>query len=81
VVANRFLHHMVRYMVGTMVEVGSGRRPAAHIDALLRNEPDVVTSRPAPAAGLYLTRVYYDTTQIATHEDWSTGNAADEILS
>ncbi|HSK18996.1 MAG TPA: tRNA pseudouridine(38-40) synthase TruA [Longimicrobiales bacterium] len=81
VVANRFLHHMVRYMVGTMVEVGSGRRPAAHIDALLQNEPDVVTSRPAPAAGLYLTRVYYDTTQIATHEDWSTGNAADEILS
>src|SRR5262245_19764625 len=28
VTANRFLHHMVRYMVGTMVEVARGRRPA-----------------------------------------------------
>jgi tRNA pseudouridine38-40 synthase len=28
VVANRFLHHMVRYMVGTMVDVARGRRAA-----------------------------------------------------
>ncbi|HEX2165894.1 MAG TPA: hypothetical protein VHG09_01530, partial [Longimicrobiales bacterium] len=81
VVANRFLHHMVRYMVGTMVDAGLGRRPAAHIDALLRGEPGMVTSRPAPAAGLYLTRVYYDTAHLASNEDWSAGDSADEILS
>ena len=81
VVANRFLHHMVRYMVGTMVDVARGRRPAADIDALLRTEPDQVTSRPAPAAGLYLARVYYEPPQIATNADWSAGDAADEILS
>jgi tRNA pseudouridine38-40 synthase len=82
VVANRFLHHMVRYMVGTMVDVARGRRPAADIDALLRNQPGLTTSPPAPAAGLYLTRVYYDTAQYAdTNEDWSAGDAADEILS
>jgi tRNA pseudouridine38-40 synthase len=82
VVAKRFLHHMVRYMVGTMVEAALGRRPLEDIDALLRNEPGIVTSRPAPAAGLYLTRVYYDTAELAeTNDDWSDGDAADEILS
>ena len=81
IVANRFLHHMVRYMVGTMVDVARGRRPPGIIDALLRNDPGVVTSKPAPAAGLYLTRVYYDTSHIATNEDWSAGDTADEILS
>ncbi|MBR9991004.1 MAG: tRNA pseudouridine(38-40) synthase TruA [Gemmatimonadetes bacterium] len=86
VVANRFLHHMVRYMVGTMVEAAIERRPADDIDALLRNEPGLVMSRPAPAAGLYLARVYYDMADIATldtepDKDWSVGDAADEILS
>jgi tRNA pseudouridine38-40 synthase len=36
VVANRFLHHMVRYLVGTMVEAASGGRAQEDIAALLR---------------------------------------------
>jgi tRNA pseudouridine38-40 synthase len=60
VVANRFLHHMVRYMVGTMVDVARGRRSAEEIDLMLGGDATVVTSGPAPAEGLYLTRVYYD---------------------
>jgi tRNA pseudouridine38-40 synthase len=79
VVANRFLHHMVRYMVGTMVDIGRGRRPLAHIDAMLRSDRGVVTSRPAPSAGLYLARVFYETAH-STHDDWSTGDAANEIF-
>jgi tRNA pseudouridine38-40 synthase len=75
VVANRFLHHMVRYMVGTMVDVARGRRPAADIDALLRNERGLETSPPAPAQGLYLTRVFYE------NHDWSARDISDEILS
>jgi tRNA pseudouridine38-40 synthase len=60
VIADRFLHHMVRYLVGTMVDVARGRRPVDDIDALLRGVAGIVTSPPAPAAGLFLMRVYYD---------------------
>jgi tRNA pseudouridine38-40 synthase len=64
VTANRFLHHMVRYMVGTMVDVGRGRRPLEDIDGLLRNDAGVETSPPAPAGGLFLRRVYYDLSEL-----------------
>ena len=57
---NRFLHHMVRYLVGTMVTIARGRRPAADLGRLLEGRSDVVTSAPAPAEGLYLVRVAYD---------------------
>ncbi|NJD10857.1 MAG: hypothetical protein FIB01_10660 [Gemmatimonadetes bacterium] len=59
VTANRFLHHMVRYLVGTMVDVARERRPLADIDALLAKTPGCITSEPAPAQGLCLSRVYY----------------------
>jgi tRNA pseudouridine38-40 synthase len=60
VTGNRFLHHMVRYLVGTMVEVGMGRRPLQEMEELL-TDPDtkLVTSKPAPPQGLFLTRVHY----------------------
>jgi tRNA pseudouridine38-40 synthase len=64
VIANRFLHHMVRYMVGTMVDVARDRRPAGDVDALLRGESSVETSAPAPASGLFLTKVYYDDAEL-----------------
>ena len=31
VTADRYLHHMVRYLVGTMVDIGLGRRPAGDL--------------------------------------------------
>jgi len=60
ITADRFLHHMVRYLVGTMVDVARGRRAPAEIDELL-NDPDtdLWTSPPAPPQGLFLTRVEY----------------------
>jgi tRNA pseudouridine38-40 synthase len=64
ITANRFLHHMVRYLVGTMIDVARNRRPVSDIDALLRNESGFETSAPAPAKGLFLTRVYYDTREL-----------------
>jgi tRNA pseudouridine38-40 synthase len=60
IVANRFLHHMVRYLVGTMVDVGRGRRSPSDVPALLIGEPGLETSPPAPPQGLFLTDVYYD---------------------
>jgi tRNA pseudouridine38-40 synthase len=65
IVADRFLHHMVRYMVGTMVDVALGRRPPDDIDALLAGSATQPTSPPAPAAGLFLTRVCYATEDLA----------------
>lgn len=60
ITANRFLHHMVRYLVGTMVDIGLGRREVGELVALLE-DPDAegVTSPPAPPEGLYLERVHY----------------------
>jgi tRNA pseudouridine38-40 synthase len=57
--ANRFLHHMVRYLVGTLVEIGTGFRPEGDLGALLAGEPGMVTSPPAPAEGLFLKGVHY----------------------
>lgn len=59
VTANRFLHHMVRYMVGTMVDVALERRPASDIDRLLDERGDLETSPPAPPEGLFLSHVEY----------------------
>lgn len=60
ITANRYLHRMVRYLVGTMVAVALARRPLADLVALLEHpEGDLVTSPPAPAAGLYLAGVAY----------------------
>jgi tRNA pseudouridine38-40 synthase len=59
VTADRYLHHMVRYLVGTMVDVARGRRPVSEVAGLLRKEPELVTSPPAPPQGLFLSRVEY----------------------
>ena len=60
--ANRFLHRMVRYLVGTMVDVARGRRDAEELGILLGDKPSSLrTSRPAPPQGLFLTGVRYDT--------------------
>lgn len=59
VTANRFLHHMVRYLVGTMVDIARGRRPLSELRLLLENAPGCETSAPAPAEGLYLSAVEY----------------------
>ena len=80
--ANRFLHHMVRYLVGTMADIARGRRPLDDMRAMLGgNEHGLVTSPPAPAAGLFLRRVSYPAHAIphdtATLDDSATdsGNA------
>src|SRR5690606_6160373 len=59
VTANRFLHHMVRYLAGTLVEIGLGRRPTSDVERLLRQEPGLETSPPAPPEGLFLRAVSY----------------------
>ena len=59
ITADRYLHHMVRYLVGTMVDIAHGRRPLGDIERLLARNPDMVTSPPAPPEGLFLSHVDY----------------------
>lgn len=57
--ANRFLHHMVRFLVGTMVDVARGRRPLEDVQRLLESADNSATSPPAPAHALFLDAVNY----------------------
>lgn len=52
IAADRFLHHMVRMLVGTMADIGLRRRALSDMQRLLELDPTVRTSPPAPAAGL-----------------------------
>lgn len=57
--ANRFLHHMVRFLVGTMLDVAAQRRPPEEFEALLLADSNDDVSPPAPAGGLCLEQVLY----------------------
>ena len=57
--ADRFLHRMVRFLVGTMLDVARGRRPLTDVARLLDGSDNRLASPPAPAHGLYLVAVRY----------------------
>ncbi len=54
-----FLRNMVRIIVGTLVEIGKGKRPAGDIGRLLRREKSVRSGLTAPPQGLCLMEVRY----------------------
>lgn len=57
--ANRFLQHMVRFLVGTMLEVGRGRMTINDFKSFMNGgHPELSVVR-APAYGLYLAEVSY----------------------
>ena len=57
---NRFLHHMVRYIVGTMIQVSRGRFTVDEFRSLLHQPRKNVQIHRAPACGLILLKVVYD---------------------
>jgi len=59
ITADRFLHHMVRFLVGTMLEIGEGRREVWVMQELLTQEDNSQVSQPAPPHALFLERVEY----------------------
>jgi tRNA pseudouridine38-40 synthase len=58
--ATAFLKHMVRNLVGTLVEVGLGARSAASMGDLLASRDRKLAGRTAPPQGLLLDEVFYD---------------------
>lgn len=59
ITANAFLYRMVRKIVGTLVQVGSGRLSAADVDQILLAKDLQQAAVPAPAHGLCLVKVTY----------------------
>ena len=57
--ADAFMRNMVRVLVGTMLEVAGGQRPAAQFESLLDGAPRVAAGETAPGHGLYLAGVRY----------------------
>jgi len=57
--ANAYLHHMVRNIVGTLLEVQSGNDPERAMKRILESRDRRLAGATAPAAGLYLWRVEY----------------------
>jgi len=57
--ADRFLKQMVRAIVGTLVEVGQGKRPPQAVKDILAAKDRRSAGLTAPAHGLYLVRVDY----------------------
>jgi tRNA pseudouridine38-40 synthase len=60
VTANGFLHHMVRAIAGTLVDVGRRRRPPESLPALLEGRRRAEAGPTAPPQGLFLVSVTYD---------------------
>ena len=61
--ADTFMRHMIRMLLGTMLEVGSGRRTLAEFAQLLAGRPRIEAGQTAPAHGLALAWVAYPPTE------------------
>lgn len=57
--ANAFVHHMVRNIVGSLMEVGAGHQPESWIAELLAAKDRTLAAATAKAEGLYLVSVDY----------------------
>ncbi len=60
--ANRFLRNMVRAIVGTLIDVGTGKLSLADFQAILKSEDRSKAGSSAPAHGLFLSQVQYPNT-------------------
>ena len=59
---NAFLYNMVRIIVGTLVEVGLGRRSLLDVQLAINTQDRTKAGHIAPPQGLYLDEVFYEQT-------------------
>ncbi|WP_214000225.1 tRNA pseudouridine(38-40) synthase TruA [Arsukibacterium sp.] len=57
--ANAFLHHMVRNITGSLLEIGMGRKPVSWLGELLQSRNRNLAAATAKPGGLYLVDVDY----------------------
>lgn len=58
--ANGFLYNMVRIMVGTLIDISSGKLPQNSIKAIIASKNRFEAGHTAPAHGLYLNKIRYE---------------------
>jgi tRNA pseudouridine38-40 synthase len=58
--ADRFLRNMVRAIVGTMIDIGSGKTSIEEFHKIINSEDRTNAGASVPAHGLYLSRIDYD---------------------
>lgn len=72
--ANAFLHHMVRNLMGCLLEVGAGARPPSWIDEVIASRRREAAAPTFAADGLYFEGPYYDVAlgvpQTSAAADW-----------
>lgn len=56
---NGFLYNMVRIIVGTLIEIGQGKRPVADLPKIINSKDRSLAGKTAPPQGLYLDHVTY----------------------
>ena len=59
ITADRFLRNMVRAIVGTMADIGSGKKTADDFRKIIEAKDRGMAGKSAPARGLYLTSIEY----------------------
>jgi tRNA pseudouridine38-40 synthase len=57
--ADRFLRNMVRAIVGTLLNIGQGKKELADLKKIIELKDRTLAGESAPAHGLYLTKVDY----------------------
>lgn len=54
-----FLYNMVRILVGTLLEVGTGKILLEDVEKIIKSKDRSLAGKTVPAQGLYLVEVYY----------------------
>lgn len=67
ITANRFLRNMVRAIVGTLLDVGTGKSTLADVKSIINSKDRSKAGYSVPAKGLYLTRISYPNTITTKH--------------
>ena len=74
-----FLYKMVRIMVGTLLDMGTGKLPAGSIPGIIAGRNRSRAGRTAPACGLYLNDVFYSWGGAPTQKSEDRGRKSEQL--